>query len=95
MSHGVRHGQKSGRANPEYIVYKQGRSYHWGLGGQGPPPIGLAPPPMIFVIVQYSLIAIAKILLLNAVNGRFDSYAKMYFVSVALQLLYILLSRKY
>ena len=20
----------------------QGRTYHWGLGGQGPPPIGLA-----------------------------------------------------
>ena len=36
---------------------------------------------MILVIVQYSLIAIAKILLLN---GRFDSYAKMYFVRVAL-----------
>ena len=53
----------------------QGRSYHWGLGGQAPPPppIGLAPPPMILVIVQYSLLAIAKILLLNAVNGRFDS----------------------
>ena len=40
---------------------------------------------MILVIVQYSLIAIAKILLLNALNGRFDSYAKMYFVRVALQ----------
>ena len=44
---------------------------------------------MILVIVnlQYSLIAIAKILLLN---GSFDSYAKMYFVRVALQF-YILL----
>ena len=49
---------------------------------------------MILVIVQYSLKAIAKILLLNAVNGRFDSYAKMYFVRVALQF-YTLLSRKY
>ena len=45
-------------------------------GAKAPPPIGLAPPPMILVIVQYSLIAIAKILLLD---GRFDSYAKMYF----------------
>ena len=54
-------------------------------GAKAPPPIGLAPPPMILVIVQYSLIAIAKILLLNAVNGLFDSYAKMYFVRVAVQ----------
>ena len=64
-----------------------------GGGAKAPPPIGLAPPPMILVIIQYR-IAIAKILLLNAVNGRFDSYAKMYYVRVALQF-YILLSRKY
>ena len=57
----------------------------WGGGAKAPPPMGLAPPPIILVIVQYSLIAIAKILLLNAVNGPFDSYAKMYFVLVALQ----------
>ena len=66
------------------------------IGARGvpapPPPIGLAPPPpMILVTVQYSLIAIAKMLLLN---GRFDSYAKIYFVRVALQF-YILLSTKY
>ena len=53
--------------------YRQGRSYHWGLGASPPPqpPIG---PPMILVTVQLFL-AIAKILLLN---GRFDSYIKMY-----------------
>ena len=74
----------------------QGRSYHWGLGGPRPPHQSVWPPPrpMILVIVQYSLIAIAKIFLLNAVNGRFDSFAKMYFIRVALQF-YILFSRKY
>ena len=42
------------------VACKQGRTYHWGLGGQGPPPIGLAPPPTfealkkenIFIMIQ-------------------------------------------
>ena len=73
----------------------QGRSYHWGLGGPRPPPNRFGPPTndLGYCTVQYSLIAIAKILLLDAVNRRFDSYAKMYFVGVALQF-YTYISRE-
>ena len=45
-----------------------------GAWGARPPTNRFGPPPMILVTIQFK-IAIAKIFLLN---GRFDSYAKMY-----------------